>query len=590
MSINSLTNLINQTVPYAWDNSLSMMEFLGKIVTSMNQVIALVNEKLPEDFEQKFYNMFLTYTDAKMNEIIASGEFAEILDSMIVNFTPIKNEVIDARQGALSLGANITDVKSQLAAITNYIEIEPDTLRVSEEETDSDLLQKAITLCDGAARRTHSIKLGRIYTVDETIMLPTSISYVNNPHLIIKGYGGGLQLGANVYMFDGVKNSGGLHFQNVKFIGNTFTHDLINCDHLIEIGFYGCQFVQTYTIISADEINGYIQSGRFIDCNFKGMKDYQIKSAMVYDMVINNNHVEWGIGGLIKLTQPSSSQYCSVGLTIANNLIQGIAGQIPIKLMHNARCTIEKNYFEGNNYTDIDMSGGVIPHRGITITNNSFGNYVASGNKSSCIKVGLLYTNQGYDFSGNSGSMLIFDFTGSGGKWINMTGGIKLNNGQPNYIGINPDYLFYGNMTKKSAKTVLTPILKTFEYAFSKLGSELINGTIYTKLNFKRGGSALYFSQYAGYLYFISGYNAGTSSVQIEVKFKPTLILTANSFAEAPDLTELKVVFKSTGTNRIAFTSIETIITDTVVFEALNGTTSDARDGYAVDIDSLIMN
>lgn len=121
MSINSLTNLINQTIPYAWDNSLSIMEFLGKIVTSMNEVIKLVNDKLPDDFETKFYDTFREYTKAEMDRIVASGEFQTILESIISTAQAVQTEVTNARQGKATLVENINQIKSDLASSTDGV-------------------------------------------------------------------------------------------------------------------------------------------------------------------------------------------------------------------------------------------------------------------------------------------------------------------------------------------------------------------------------------------------------------------------------------------------------------------------------------
>ena len=52
-----------------------------------------------------------------MQRVIESGEFAAILDSMIVEFSPIKQEVIDARGGESSLNERLDDM-DQFADLT----------------------------------------------------------------------------------------------------------------------------------------------------------------------------------------------------------------------------------------------------------------------------------------------------------------------------------------------------------------------------------------------------------------------------------------------------------------------------------------
>ena len=422
-------------VPYQWKDEFTkyphgytIFEALCSWTKQVDKMVDNINDW--NDYLDKFVENFEFELQEEVKSTITRWQNEGLLDDII----------------ASALTTEIDDVKAQLAEFKNYFEIEPDSLRESETETDGDLLNKAFSIAENS-RETVSIKLGRIYKIDKPISLTTSISYKKEPHIIIKGYGGGLSLAYDGFMFDGVKNSGGLHFQNVKFSGDdVFTHALFNNDNLIQIVFNGCQFFGTHTILFADETNGYIQSCRFIGCNFKGMRDYQIKAAMVYDLVINSNIVEWGAGGLINLTQPSTSQYCSMGMFITNNVIEGISEQSPIKTTHNGRALIANNYFEGNSMIDIDMSGAVLPHRGISIKDNLFGNYPTTLGKDCCVKVGPLYAGQGYDFSGNSGSMLIFDFTGSNGRYINMTGGVYLFNGKANYRGIDSKHIVYGQL------------------------------------------------------------------------------------------------------------------------------------------------
>lgn len=113
MSIRSIMNLVNTTIPYAWDDSLSLYELLGKLISKINEVVEEVNLKLPDDFEKAFYERFREYTKEEMQRVLDSGEFAAILDSMIVEFLPIKAEIIEARDGELSLLANLGKIKDE---------------------------------------------------------------------------------------------------------------------------------------------------------------------------------------------------------------------------------------------------------------------------------------------------------------------------------------------------------------------------------------------------------------------------------------------------------------------------------------------
>lgn len=488
--------------------------------------------------------------------------------------------------------ADKTFVDAQLAQIESYMEIEPESLRISDSETDGDLLQKAFTLGEGLNRNNVSIKLGRVYKVEKTIHLANTISYKKQPHLIVKGSGGGLELRHDGFMFDGVKNAGGVRFENVKFNGSTdFRHPFINGDNLIQFVFEGCQFSDTSTIAYANETDGYLQSYRFNGCNFKGMRTYQVIASMVYDMVISNNIIEWGSGGMLNLTTQSDMQYCSMGLFVYGNVVEGISSESPFKTTHNGNASFHDNYFEGNNYPDIDMSGGNLPHRSVTIRDNSFGNFPEVSGKTACVLVGKLYFNTGYDFSGNTGTKTIFDFTKYGGDSINLTGGRLLFSGQPSYVGIKESDIFHGNNKKPKAKVVLTGALKTFEFPVANISKEkLLSKTFLMDVKYNREGSTLYMLSYLGYIFFTTGWNVATSQVEIAVNFKPISHQNGESFNEEANTDSLKLAFKSSGTNRIKFDSKTAIVNDTITITTTFTGATTINNGSVIDFDNVIQN
>ena len=101
--INNLQTIFRTTIPMVFDDSRTVIEFLGNVVKSINEVIALVNEKLPDDFETKFYDTFRDYTAEEMDRIVASGQFQTILESIISTAQAVQTEVIAARDGKSSL-------------------------------------------------------------------------------------------------------------------------------------------------------------------------------------------------------------------------------------------------------------------------------------------------------------------------------------------------------------------------------------------------------------------------------------------------------------------------------------------------------
>ena len=106
-----LQPIFNPIVDYMlkgiYDDSASLLEFVAKLHSKLNEVIEELNIKLPDDFETAIYEKFREYTSSEMQAIIDSGEFAAVLDSMIVEFSPIKQEVIEARDGKSSLSERL---------------------------------------------------------------------------------------------------------------------------------------------------------------------------------------------------------------------------------------------------------------------------------------------------------------------------------------------------------------------------------------------------------------------------------------------------------------------------------------------------
>lgn len=555
-------------------------------VNLVDDAVKRIIEENSESFKGKdadpndVKDLLIPYTEDRVSEEFGKLSAAKQVDS----------EVINARGSYSLLRERLDTEKSNINKKFEAIEIEPDDLKVTGLETDAELVQKAIDLAETTGRNNVSIKLGRIYEINTSILLNVSISYKKASHLFIKGYNGGFKLIGDSFLFDGIKNSGGINFQDVKFIGSdTIVHALFNCDNLIQLTFKSCQFIATNTILYADTTNGYIQSCKFLNCNFKGMENHQIVAAMVYDMDLTGNFVEWGVGGLIRLTQPSTDQYCSIKLTIKDNVIEGISEQIPIVLTHVGRGNISDNYFEGNSFTDIDLSGALIPHRSLTITNNSFGNFPTT-DKTCSVKIGKLYSTQGYDFSSNFGVKTIFDFTGSNANRINLTGGKFLVSGQLSFVGIPESHVFTSETIKPNARKELTKRNGNFEFKISGSIKTLLNKKFNVELTYNRTQSTLYTHKYYGVLTFITGYDSASGSVVIKPIFIPTLSYSNQNLTLNTDAQSLSVVLLSNDKNVIKITSLEQEINDTIVFKDTAASTNGANTGYVTDVDNLISN
>lgn len=567
-------------------NSPSYYEDLArkqKLIQLLAEKIWEYENTLDETFEQIEQRItdYILENDSLMNERLENWD--QKIDEMPEEMRSLFVEWLN--DGTLEQIIN-HDVLGNKAN-TAFIEIEPEDLRENPLETDGDLLQKAIDLVNTDDRKTKSIKLGRMYEIEKTINVGTSISYKKQPWLIIRGSNGGLKLAHDGYMFDGNNNGGGLLFSKVKFEGSSYNHPLINGTHLIQISFEGNQFYYTGTIIDSTD---YLQSIRFFNNNFKGMRDYQIKAPMIYDMQLLMNVVEWGKGGFLNLTQTATQQYASIGLYVKYNVIEGISEQAPIKTTHLGQAVFSDNYFEGNNFYDLDLEGGVLPHRSLTIKDNSFGNFPDVNGKEVCVKVGALSYTLGYDFTGNTGTKTIFDFSDSNARYLNLTGGRYLYNHQPSYKGTSSSNVFYGNLTKPIAKKTLEIVDGKFEYSIdSKSPSELVTESRYVKLNFMRKGSSLYSISIAGFLYFVTGYNSDNERVELQVAFKPDLSHINIDFS-GTGASAIKATFKSTGEVGRHLTDKLSPIRDTIVFNVDNTGNDGADTGYLIEMDDLIIN
>lgn len=456
-------------------------------------------------------------------------------DSLVINAGSSNAELVAGRTSNTTgltsdtIGHRIDGVDSQLADIKNYQEIEPEDLRISISDTDSVLVQRAFNSCFGENRKYKSIKLGRMYNIDTSIQITGSVA----PFIFIKGNGGGLSNKQNNPMFIGANAyAGGLHFDKVKFQGDSVysTSAYFDCTNLIQIVLDGCQFMGTPTILYSPT---YLQSCRIINSNFKGMKDYQVKALRVYDVVLDNNLVEWGDGGLINLTQQGTTldSYCSYGLKITKNVMEGIHVQSPIKLTSNASCLIQGNYFEGNTTFDIDMSGGELEHQQITVRDNFFGSMALDEQgqvimRSGAVKVGKIFKDSlkgSYDFSANNGmGAVIFDFEdATASRNINLSKSMHL--GSENSISNLTHKGFYGQSVRKTlSRDSLSHI---FRYAFYNETLATITRKVFLlELYYTNPTYPDSVAKTIGYLHIVPTTKTGKTGSQLKLVFKPILI------------------------------------------------------------------
>ena len=502
----------------------------------------------------------------------------------IENEKATRQEVDVERKRIDNINSSLDNIENDLL---NSFSIIPDRLRDSDSETDADLLQKAINLALDNPLETKEIKLNRKYIVDKQIYLNKSASWTNNS-IHINIVGGQLELGYDGYMFDGIKNSGGITFTNTLFLHGAFTHTLFNCRNLIQLDFNHCQFKNTYTVCEAEyttenNTTDYLQSVHFNMCNFKGMMDYQLKAMRFFDVTLCQSYVEWGKGGFCKTYQKTANNYSALNCIIRDNVIEGISGQVPLKFNHSLALVIDGNYFEANTYRDIEVGDNVNLTRGVTINNNFFGVYDTT-NKDCNI------------YCGSSGSQI--DLRNN--KFIKN--GIKIEttnqNGRFDVSGCNANHGYSVIINYESVKRLTysfsSLLRKTITYEGNKIIIPL-RGSIKNilPLNYKidvtytMTGSHLYTGRLKGEICFVNVYDSSYPSVCIKAILTTNLLVTNNSGNHNVEgISDIKVYFESTNKNTSPVTSMENFLDTNLIIENPHG--ASIIDGYISELNKVM--
>lgn len=448
-------------------------------------------------------------------------------------------------------------------------DIIPDQLRTSDTQTDADLLQLAINQAIANPLSTKAIRLNRTYEITKPIQLTKSASYSDNSiHLVIKD--GQLKHNQKGYMFTGIKNSGGLNFENVTFLGvSGKNHPMIDARNLIQIDFNHCQFKDTYCVIASeltteDNATDYIQSLHIHSCNFKGMKDYQIKCLRAYDVTINQSYFEWGAGGVMRTYQKTTNNSSALGITITNNVIEGISEQIPLYFNHPFALIIEGNYFEGNVKTDIYLDSSVGSTTGFAINRNFFGaktSYQTDGTEG--VFIGTCVGTQ--EILGNKCIYPTFKIQTPCYAWLDVQGTRCISNADA-LINRNDVYsciLDLGVMGEHKVSLESNNAWIPLE-GYLK---DLANQSLHLELTYDMTGSSLYRAKLVGDLYFVVGYeNNGTV---LKAKFIPTLIIDDNSLVNKTELGNYSIKIISTNSDTIPFNTIDDYISSSIKISRL---------------------
>lgn len=486
----------------------------------------------------------------------------------------LQADIINKLNGWIEDGTMETLInQTALANLNNKLDqssdIIPDQLRTSESQTDADLLQLAINQAIEHPLSTKAIRLNRLYEINKPITLSKSASYSDNSiHLVIKD--GQLKHNNTGYMFTGIKNSGGLNFEHVTFLGvSGKNHPMFDARNLIQIDFNHCQFKDTYCVIASeltneDNTTDYIQSLHIHSCNFKGMKDYQIKCLRAYDVTINQSYFEWGAGGVMRTYQKTTNNTSALGISITDNVIEGISEQIPLYFNHPFALKIDGNYFEGNAKTDIYLDSTVGSTTGFSINRNFFG--TKSTYQSDNVEGVFIGTCVGtQEILGNKCIQPTFKVQVPCYAWLDVQGTRCINNADAiiNRSDVYDCILDLGTMGSHSVSVENNNAWIPLE-GYLK---DLANQSLHIELTYDMTGSPLYRAKLVGDLYFITGYeNGGTV---LKTKFVPSLIIDDNSLVNQTTLGNFSIKITSTNSDSIPFTTIDDYISTSIKISRL---------------------
>ena len=465
-------------------------------------------------------------------------------------------------------------------------DIIPDLLRTSDSQTDSDLLQLAINQAIANPLSTKPIRLNRVYEITKPITLSKSASWTDNSiHLVIKD--GQFKHNNDGFMFTGIKNSGGLNFENVTFIGVPGkSHPMFDASNLIQIDFNHCQFKDTYTVVATqltteDNATDYIQSLHVHSCNFKGMKDYQFKCLRAYDVTIHQCYFEWGKGGVMKTYQKTTNNSSALGISITDNVIEGISEQIPLYFNHPFALKIDGNYFEGNTKTDIYLDSSVGSTTGFSINRNFFGSKPTySSDNVEGVFIGTCVGTQ--ELLGNKCIQPTFKIQVPCYAWLDVQGTRCISNADAiiNRSDVYDCILDLGIMGDHSVSV-------ENNNAWIPLNGylrDLANQSLHIELTFDMEGSPLYRAKLVGDLFFITGYES--SQTVLKAKFIPKLIIDDNSMVNKTELGNYSIKILSSNSDTIPYTSTDDYISTSIQISRLGS--SKCLNGICYDNSKVI--
>lgn len=233
------------------------------------------------------------------------------------------------------------------------------------------------------------------YRLKSTLTIAGNSAHEENVNwLTLRGEGGGSKLlGDGVeYILAGRANPDGksLWMNGARLEGLTFSsYDLknrcggIDASFMLRIYVTSCNFITLNSGIAS--VREYGSEGaksrhsiwivRIADCIFSRNADWSINIRRAFDVVISNNVIEHGNGGVqVGFEEDAADAACNT-LRIENNVIEGLNAST--KSAIRLRCVVGGrvvgNYFEANHSGDVEImpkKGGWV--RGFLIASNTF--------------------------------------------------------------------------------------------------------------------------------------------------------------------------------------------------------------------------
>ena len=146
--IGSLRQLVNLTIPYSWDDSLSVYEFIGKLTGKINELINLVNEELAEQVNAAVQDRLKDFTTDELLELMQTGDLANMIFTYIdetfsLQLTGVATRFVEIEGRATALetltAGHTTGINTHTAEIADL------DLRLDTAETDISNLKTADT-------------------------------------------------------------------------------------------------------------------------------------------------------------------------------------------------------------------------------------------------------------------------------------------------------------------------------------------------------------------------------------------------------------------------------------------------------------